>query len=53
MLSLGISIEFFQYITTGPDFSTFALPLHVIGNTLTADVEELIDLKDGLFWIVV
>ena len=46
-------IEFFQYITTGPDFSEYAFSLSVIGNTLAADVEEIVDLKDGLFWVVV
>jgi hypothetical protein len=45
-------ICFFQYITNGPDFSSFAYSIHVIGNTLCADLEEIVDLKDGYFWIV-
>ena len=53
VLVLGMIIEFFQYITTGPNFSQYALLLHLIGNILAADLEEILDLKDGLFWSVV
>lgn len=53
LLTVTLVIEFCQYITTGPDFSQFAYALYVIGNTLSADLEEIVILKDGLFNMVV
>ena len=52
-MSITISIEFFQYITTGPDFSAYAYSLSVIANTLAMDIEEVVPLHNGIFWILV
>ena len=46
-------IEFLQYIAEGPDFSEYILLIYVIASTSAADIEEIIDLKNGLFWVVV
>ena len=53
LLTVTIAIEFFQYITTGPDFSPYAYSLSVIANTLAMDIEEVVPLHNGLFWILV
>ena len=53
MVLAGMLVEFFQYITTGPPFEDYSFEIHVIGNTLSMDLEEVLDLRDGLFWIIV
>ena len=45
--------EFLQYLGEGPDFSAYAYELCVIASLAAADIEEVIELKDGLFWNVV
>ena len=53
MLCFGMLITFLQYINMGSSFDTFAFGLYVISSMFAADIEVLIDLTDGLFWIVV
>ena len=52
-MTVTIFIEFFQYITTGPDFSGYAYVLSIFANTLAMDIEEVVPLHNGLFWVLV
>lgn len=53
MLAVGMFIEFLQYITTGPDFSDYARALYIIGTTVCVNLEEVLDLRNGFFFLVV
>ena len=52
LLSVTIVIEFCQYITTGPDFSGYAYVLSIFSQLLAIDIEEVLPLHDGIFWIL-
>ncbi|CAG9319089.1 unnamed protein product [Blepharisma stoltei] len=48
-----ILIEFFQLASMGPDFSVISPLLYEASNFLSLDLGSIIEMKNGIFWIVV
>lgn len=47
-----IAIEFFQYISMGPDYIDFRGTMKTISSATSLDLNKIIDLKDGIFYKV-
>ncbi|CAG9319091.1 unnamed protein product [Blepharisma stoltei] len=48
-----IVVEFFQLAAMGPDFSVISPFLFTASNFLSLDLGNIIEMKNGIFWIVV
>ncbi|CAG9316739.1 unnamed protein product [Blepharisma stoltei] len=48
-----IAIEFIQFSNMGPDYSIIGSFFYSIGNIFSMDLEDVIKLRNGIFWIVV
>ncbi|CAG9332857.1 unnamed protein product [Blepharisma stoltei] len=53
IVGLTIGIEFFQYAAMGPSFKAINTFLSDLSGLLSMKLEDVIKLKNGVFWIVV
>ena len=53
IVGLTIPIEFFQYSSMGPNVNILSNFISVAGSTLNSDWEKIMDIRDGVFWIIV
>ncbi|CAG9318589.1 unnamed protein product [Blepharisma stoltei] len=47
-----IPIEFFQFVSMGPNFSVFGSILSNLSSMSTIELEDVIKLQNGVFWII-
>jgi hypothetical protein len=50
MLILSIVIEFFQYLSLGPDLNFVSPLLATLGKSTTIDLDKLVSMNRGVFW---
>jgi hypothetical protein len=53
MLVFSIIIDAMQYIAMGPNISAWAYMLFFIGSAASMNLDDFIDLKNGVFWIAI
>ncbi|CAG9319088.1 unnamed protein product [Blepharisma stoltei] len=53
IVGLTIVVEFFQLASMGPDFSVISPFLYEASNTFSLDLGNIIEMKNGIFWIIV
>jgi hypothetical protein len=50
---LTMAIEFIQATAMGPSIKTLLNILYIVGMALSMDLSDVLDLKNGVFWVVV
>ncbi|CAG9319094.1 unnamed protein product [Blepharisma stoltei] len=53
VVGITIAVEFFQYAAMGPDFSLISSTLSKVSDAFSLNLDDLLELKNGVFWIVV
>jgi hypothetical protein len=53
ILAASLFLDFLQYISTGPDFRDISQLLTEIGNAASVDLEDFVNMKEGVFWFFV
>jgi hypothetical protein len=52
LLSVTISVEFFQLAGLGPDFRSLNKFVRMVADALTVNLDAFIDLDQGFFWVI-
>jgi hypothetical protein len=52
VLMVTIGVEFAQAITFGPDLNSLDSFIGDLGDMVSVDLDDLVDLKNGLFWTI-
>jgi hypothetical protein len=47
-----VAIDLIQYAAMGPDFKSLNAFIATVGYAVSVDLEKLIGMEDGLFWVV-
>ena len=53
MLVFSIIIDAIQYIAMGPNIFSWAYTIFLVGNAASINLEDFIELKNGVFWIAI
>ncbi|CAG9319103.1 unnamed protein product [Blepharisma stoltei] len=53
LVGATIAIEFFQFVSMGPNISYLSSILGKFSNSLTLELANIIKLKNGVFWVIV
>ncbi|CAG9319101.1 unnamed protein product [Blepharisma stoltei] len=53
IVGVSIIVEFFQYASMGPDISLLSSIFAKFSDALSLDLDDIIKLENGVFWIVV